>query len=134
MDKFYSKKAFLGLSKLYSMSFFKGQPFFYLEKQASKFNVRDYRFYNLMPRKELIEVVDSPCEKNVKWTKGNNVKLMTAYKKLRQILNVEEEKTCSRCPLAKSCHMANKTPTNKGASSKDLALILYAIADKIDIG
>ena len=134
MDKFFAKKAFRSLSKIYQVSFNKKQNFHYFEKQATAKNFMSYKFLFLMPKADLETIVNHPCHLNQdKIPKGQFSKVVTSHKKIRMVLGIEEEKVCKKCPISEKCHLKDKVPAKRLGSSKDIALILYSMASSVDL-
>ena len=49
------------------------------------------------------------------------------------VLGIEEAEVCKKCPISEKCHLKDKEPAKRLGSSKDIALILYAMASQVDL-
>jgi len=89
-----------------------------------------YKFLFLLPKSELETIVNHPCHLDqTQMPKGQFAKIVTSHKKIRMVLGLEESEVCQNCPISQNCHLKDKVPAKKLASSKDLAIVLYGMAN-----
>ena len=102
------------------------RPTVKLIELLEKHNVLKSKVVRLLPQGDLLQLAAHPCFIPAKELHKATERL-SAFKRLRAHLDIEEVKVCAVCPRSSACPLKDKVPTQKVTSSRDALLLVYSI-------
>jgi hypothetical protein len=96
-----------------------------LMDQLDKQNILRSKILGLLPKGDLAQVAGQPCPipRNSKETSYLNK--ISAFKRIRAFLDIDEVSVCERCPRKGICPLRDKVPDQKVTSSRDVFELVF---------